>query len=318
MSLTSYNFVLLSCLLLHYEPGRLGTSAATVTGLITPRASVAGKKVRLECAYSIGSQGFYGVRWWKDSEQFYSFTPKNAPHQKVDHGLRGVNVVVSESDDRFVTLRDVSGATSGLFRCEVMGEAPKFVTSYAEANLTVVYAPEPPVLEGLSAEYRVGDSLNVTCVINKSHPPAQLAFVINGRTVNEESAVLRKYQPMVSPSSTGSFQYYNNRNHGMYNPRYNANQNYEDHFQYSSGYNRNYNYNSNPNTSGHSDADTPDLYISRLGLTLPLNPSHEPEVRISCRAWVDSFLQEEDAVVKVSQVQPFLSLFNSAAVRLFH
>lgn len=45
---------------------------------------------------------------------------------------------LSESNEYVVTLRKIDLASQGIYRCEVMSEAPTFQTSFASANLTVV------------------------------------------------------------------------------------------------------------------------------------------------------------------------------------
>ncbi|XP_069954735.1 cell adhesion molecule 3 isoform X1 [Cherax quadricarinatus] len=144
--------------------------------------------------------GFYSVRWYKNGEQFYSFVPKNTPQVKVDHHLRGVTVELTQSDEHRVTLRELRLDSDGVYRCEVMSEAPTFQTSFASSNMTVVVMPEAPVLKGLRGVYRVGDILNVTCTARDAFPHATLTFHVNGRLVHPGSGRVQEL-----PTTEGTY-----------------------------------------------------------------------------------------------------------------
>lgn len=178
-----------------------------VQSVKTPHPGVVGSPARLECRYTVGSQGFYSVRWYKNDEQFYSYVPRSHPIVKVDHELEGVDVELSKSDDRVVTLRALRMDSEGNYRCEVMSEAPNFKSSIASANLTVVVVPEVPELSGLRERYVVGDEVNVTCAARDGRPPARLRFYIDNREIHPGSGRVREL-----PSTPGSYS-------GVYNSR---------------------------------------------------------------------------------------------------
>ena len=50
---------------------------------------------------------------------------------------------MQHSNESVVSLRSVTHASAGTFRCEVSGEAPDFETDYREANMSVIgkFAP---------------------------------------------------------------------------------------------------------------------------------------------------------------------------------
>lgn len=170
-----------------------GAKGVSVHNVTVPTPGIAGEAARLECHWSPGSKGFYSVRWYKDGEQFYSFIPRNRPEVKVDHNLPGVTVFLSESNEYVVTLRKIDLASQGIYRCEVMSEAPTFQTSFASANLTVVDVPEAPQLTGLQDKYTVGDTLHVNCTARDSHPAARITFRVNGSFIHPSSGRVTEF-----------------------------------------------------------------------------------------------------------------------------
>ncbi|XP_042223888.1 uncharacterized protein LOC121867833 [Homarus americanus] len=192
----SLTFSTLSCSLLHQRiflyllllfvlrvSSVAGMTEVVVHKVKVPTLALAGEKARLECLWAAGDRGFYSVRWYKNGEQFYSYVPKNSPQVKVDHHLHGVSVVLPESNQSVVTLRELRLDSEGEYGCEVMNESPTFQTSHAYNNLSVVVLPKTPMIIGLQEQYTVGDKLNVTCIVMNSRPPAHLSFRLNGEHV---------------------------------------------------------------------------------------------------------------------------------------
>ncbi|XP_071527854.1 uncharacterized protein [Panulirus ornatus] len=164
-----------------------GASGVLVQNVRVPSPAIVGQSAQLECLWEEGAKGFYSVRWYKNGEQFYSYVPKNMPQVKVDHHLPGVRVMLSHSNEKVVTLGEVRMDSEGVYRCEVMSEAPKFETAFASSNLTVVVMPERPRMAGLRDLYTVGDLLNLTCTARDARPSALLSFLVNGVAVPPRS-----------------------------------------------------------------------------------------------------------------------------------
>ncbi|XP_071527872.1 uncharacterized protein [Panulirus ornatus] len=179
--------LLLYLLLIFILRVSIGASGVRVHDVKVPTPGVVGHPAQLECLWAAGAKGFYSVRWYKNGEQFYSFVPKNTPQVKVDHHLQGVTVELSHSNEHVVTLQELRMDSEGVYRCEVMSEAPTFQTSFASKNLTIVVMPEAPVLQGLQRSYRVGDTLNVTCSARDARPPATISFRVDGKLVHPGS-----------------------------------------------------------------------------------------------------------------------------------
>merc|ERR1719350_1829221 len=78
--------------------------------------------------------------------EFYRYVPKDSPREQVFR-VTGVQVSLENSDSRRVELSRVNLDTSGTFMCEVSGEAPRFQTVEARADLTIIKPPtSPPTL----------------------------------------------------------------------------------------------------------------------------------------------------------------------------
>ncbi|XP_063587787.1 uncharacterized protein LOC134765039 [Penaeus indicus] len=179
-----------------------GGQGVLVHDVKVPQPGISGRSAQLECLWSAGAKGFYSVRWYKDGEQFYSFIPQNYPEVKVDHNLPGVTVYLSKSNEYIVTLRKIDLVSEGVYRCEVMSEAPTFQTSFASANLTVVEMPGAPQIIGMQESYTVGETLRLNCTVPDSRPPARISFSVNGRLIHPGSGRITEY-PRVDAGGPG-------------------------------------------------------------------------------------------------------------------
>ncbi|KAH1022164.1 hypothetical protein HUJ04_011598 [Dendroctonus ponderosae] len=91
-------------------------------------------------------------------------------------------VALHNSTEFSVVLSSVQLSTSGIYRCEVSGEAPYFETVADQPHMLVVVPPESdPVITGGQPRYHIGDTVNVTCSIRSSKPAVNLTWLINER-----------------------------------------------------------------------------------------------------------------------------------------
>ncbi|KAF2363496.1 Immunoglobulin V-set domain [Trinorchestia longiramus] len=148
-----------------------------------PRYRTCDSEARLSCHYSLEGLTLYSLKWYKGDSQFYQYIPGNR-QPKTYFKVPGVNVDASQSTEGEVLLVGLQVASSGSYRCEVITEAPKFVTKFGEGNMTVIDPPaSPPSLRGANSAYRLGDLINVTCSSEPSSPPVTLHWAINDRPV---------------------------------------------------------------------------------------------------------------------------------------
>ncbi|XP_018027438.1 uncharacterized protein LOC108682716 isoform X2 [Hyalella azteca] len=148
-----------------------------------PRYRTCDSEARLSCHYSLEGETLYSLKWYKGDSQFYQYIPGN-PQPKTYFKVPGVNVDESQSTEGEVLLAGLQVASSGAYRCEVITEAPTFVTKFGEGNMTVIDPPlTAPTLKGANSAYRLGDLINVTCSSDPSTPPVTLHWAINDRPV---------------------------------------------------------------------------------------------------------------------------------------
>ncbi|XP_043470000.1 uncharacterized protein LOC122503498 [Leptopilina heterotoma] len=158
-----------------------------VPSIIDPRAEV----INLLCDYDLDGSELYSVQWYKDGNEFFKFTPFSNPPGYFYDGSN-IFVDIKQSDEKRVTIvnKNRRGGTNlaGTYACEVSTEAPLFLTTYVEANMSVAVPPKSaPVVDGLRPYYEVGDIMRAECTSAPSHPPAVLTFLLNEKEVSQSS-----------------------------------------------------------------------------------------------------------------------------------
>lgn len=168
------------CLLLLLSSSISGAGALRLLELRVPPHTVARLPVQLECRFDMEGETLYSVKWYKDGHEFYRFVPTDTPKQ-FNFQVHGVHVLMNNSTETLVVLRNVTLATSGRFRCEVSAEGPSFQTVSDHGDMTVVALPKDgPQISGGRGRYQVDDVVRVNCTSKYSHPAAQLVWYING------------------------------------------------------------------------------------------------------------------------------------------
>lgn len=171
--------------------------AITIGRVEVPRYPVVGNRADLVCNYDLdkGENGqpderLYSVKWYKDSHEFYRFVPRDNPPSQV-FNVPWISVDQRLSNQRVVSLRDLSLGSSGIYTCEVSSEAPRFKTSTGTGNMQVIDLPdERPIISGANQRgYRVGEWIDVNCTSPKSKPPATLKWYINDEKPTESYVV---------------------------------------------------------------------------------------------------------------------------------
>ncbi|ROT83383.1 hypothetical protein C7M84_023443 [Penaeus vannamei] len=93
-----------------------------------------------------------------------------------------------ESTDQSVVLKNVTEATSGEYKCEVIGEGPSFRTAVRAKQMNVIVPPQhveilswanPPL-------YRKEELVQLNCTSRGSKPRAVLTWEVNGRQVRPQ------------------------------------------------------------------------------------------------------------------------------------
>lgn len=117
-------------------------SGLNITKMIAPEiADPRQNKMQLQCHFTMGSEELYAVKWYKDDNEFFRYTPSQPPYV-LKFPVSGVKVVTKESVctrgrcDLVLTELNTKN-TTGEYRCEVSSEAPAFRIASRTMNVTV-------------------------------------------------------------------------------------------------------------------------------------------------------------------------------------
>ncbi|XP_045123607.1 cell adhesion molecule 1-like [Portunus trituberculatus] len=155
-----------------------------IVELVVPESPKVGDDVTLTCRFNLvgNNHRLYTVNWWRGKDQFYTYKGTTMD-RKHAYSFQGIQVKEEASTEESVVLQDVSEDTSGLYKCEVMGEGPSFRTAVANKTMTVVIPPrkveilaqsqpDPPV-------YHVGETIHLNCTAMAAKPRATLTWKID-------------------------------------------------------------------------------------------------------------------------------------------
>ncbi|BES95027.1 Hypothetical protein NTJ_07836 [Nesidiocoris tenuis] len=153
-----------------------------------PEAVKVGSPAILNCFFDMEGEALYSLRWYRNQEEFFRYTPKETPSAKkfAVAGIPENYIEISESNATQVKLSRTSRETSGLFCCEVSAEFPSFFTLEVSSPMIVV---EPPVgkpsITGLKLQYRLGETLTANCTAPGSRPAANITWFVNNHLVEQ-------------------------------------------------------------------------------------------------------------------------------------
>ncbi|KAI8125991.1 hypothetical protein CVS40_4075 [Lucilia cuprina] len=171
------------------------TNSLTMTEVKIPNHIMRFKSAILGCRYSLDGESLYSVKWYKDGHEFYRYVPRNKPPGQA-FPLPGINVDLRNSSDTQVALRRVTLQSTGVYKCEVSGEAPAFNTVSESETMTVVMTPSRgPRITGGQQRYQIGDYVRVNCSSYPSKPVCHLSWSINGEPANR--SYLKYYDNVV-------------------------------------------------------------------------------------------------------------------------
>jgi len=179
-----------------------------------PTYAVKGRQAVLTCDFDLEGQALYSVKWYKSGLEFYRYIPGNK--RPMTYYVRaGVRVDKKHSDERQVTLKDLSMKSTGRYRCEVSTEAPTFETVSSYGDMIVVVLPERgPRISGGRERYDVGDLVDVNCTSSNSKPAAQLQWLVNDQPADPRYYVRYPILNISSQSTTTSHRHSKTKDRG--------------------------------------------------------------------------------------------------------
>ncbi|XP_071547895.1 uncharacterized protein [Panulirus ornatus] len=181
-------------LLSKYDVNAYDDKSVEITDLVVPKSPRTGEDVSLVCHYRLVGYNhrLYTVNWWRGKDQFYTYKGTGYD-QKHAFNFPGIQVNMEASTDELVVLMDVSEETSGMFKCEVMGEGPSFRTAVETKSMTVIVPPKQVEIHSWEhrhpATYRAGETVQLNCTARGAKPRSHLLWEINGREVRELDVV---------------------------------------------------------------------------------------------------------------------------------
>jgi len=166
-----------------------GSSAIRLTEESIPSHAIRNDRVELVCNYDMEGDKLYSVKWYRNGQEFYRYIPTDTPDTTVFPYI-GIDVDEYKSTETRIILRRVDLNTSGMFRCEVSGEAPLFQTATSSNIMVVVDLPdEGPEIQGSQPRYHTGDTLTANCTSANSLPAATLRWYINGEEATPRTLI---------------------------------------------------------------------------------------------------------------------------------
>ncbi|XP_055908393.1 uncharacterized protein LOC129943155 [Eupeodes corollae] len=140
--------------------------------------------VTLSCSYNMGGHKLNSVKWYKDENEFFRYSPMMHPYY-MKFPVEGVelqdNKHLCNSSICQIELGTLGKNSSGVYRCEVSGDAPHFKLTTKEANMTVAALPtNKPLIAGFQNMYHFDEFVTANCSSDYSSSPVILSFYING------------------------------------------------------------------------------------------------------------------------------------------
>ncbi|XP_066949423.1 uncharacterized protein [Macrobrachium rosenbergii] len=170
------------------------TKGVRVSEIRVPALVVSGTTVQLSCNYEQRRDRpdpVYSVKWYRGTEHFYEYIPKNDPPARV-YPQPYINVDERRSNITSVVLTGLKKESSGTYRCEVLGDSPHFETDDDAQNMTVLEIPVwGPAIQGLTPGSRVlpGDMVEARCLVEASDPQVDISWLLNSQEMPSHARV---------------------------------------------------------------------------------------------------------------------------------
>ncbi|XP_064552768.1 uncharacterized protein beat-Vb isoform X1 [Drosophila montana] len=155
-----------------------------VTDINVPQIVDFRDNVTLSCSYDISGHTLNSVKWYKNDSEFFRYAPlmqtvfRKFPVQGIQ--LIDNSYECNESSCR-VDLNLLGIKSTGVYRCEVSGDAPHFKLTARAANMSVEALPQNnPLISSFHSMYRFDDFVQVNCSTDFSSLLTTISWYING------------------------------------------------------------------------------------------------------------------------------------------
>uniref|UniRef100_A0A6P7HAI6 Uncharacterized protein LOC114346316 isoform X2 n=1 Tax=Diabrotica virgifera virgifera TaxID=50390 RepID=A0A6P7HAI6_DIAVI len=122
------------------------------------------------------------VRWYKENEEFYRFTPVDHPPIKV-FSLPGITVDEQKSTAKTVVLKNVQDQLTANYTCEVSWTVPNTAIVRSSKRMFVVELQGDLILTVDNEAPGLGDNLQGVCITPPSKVVPTFTWYLNGEKV---------------------------------------------------------------------------------------------------------------------------------------
>ncbi|XP_066902268.1 uncharacterized protein [Halyomorpha halys] len=126
----SWSFCFLLFLLMH------DGSSLIMERLEIPPLAKLFQPLKIACRFRLGTLRLESVKWYKDDDEFFRFTPSEQPHNRK-FNITGIEIDMEKSDMHVASLLNVSVSSAGVYRCEVSSDSPAFETVQESRRMDV-------------------------------------------------------------------------------------------------------------------------------------------------------------------------------------
>jgi len=171
---------------------------------VQPSTMIVGQNAKLQCLFDLEGEELYSLKWYKNGKEFYRYMPGQERMTDI-YTQPGILIDLQYSDIYQLHMLSVSLDTAGVYRCEVVTEAPHFNTIHDTVKVDVISLPKGPEISGLKTTYSAGDLVRANCSAYGSLPPVSLMWYINKEmvpTVTRYNRTLSSHYPLsTNPAS---------------------------------------------------------------------------------------------------------------------
>lgn len=157
-----------------------------------------GQQAQLECFLDEFYPDIQTVQWFLNGEEIYHYGYKTRNTRLEDENIyvEDESIYVDEMKDTFserlLALRKLRPKSEDEYKCRIISRNSDYMILGDSANLAIVDVSYPPEIIFEKNVYRVGDTLNATCVARYSSPASALDLRVNGNTIPPESGQVMK------------------------------------------------------------------------------------------------------------------------------